>query len=116
MGQIRPEWASDPVPDWFASDPVSTLDTFAYGQTAELLAVEPRLAALAHLVRATRPVGGEWRGVEQLVSLLLGPTRSAPPLTHTNKVPGGLHGALFSETIRRRYVDALRTLVAEDAA
>lgn len=98
----------------------ATLLDFAWDQTAGLLAVEPRLVALAELVVGCARAGGVpdamWAGVDSIAALLVGPTRAAGQTTPVNATSIAVSSTLSGETTRQRYVAALRRRAEQEAA
>jgi hypothetical protein len=107
---VRREWIGDQQLVVNDDSVPACLTNFAYGQTADLLEVEPRLLVLARLVERARPTASEWVGVEHLVPLLVGPSRVAQQFGPQTSVSLAVQSALFGATTRRRYLQALRTL------
>lgn len=116
MIRSRPEWLDEPRVLPFADPEPVTLGNFAHSETADVLAVEPRLVALAELVRRARPTAAEWAGVDQLASLLVGPGRVARQLTPVNATSVAVTATLRGATTRDRYLQALRALVDVEPA
>jgi hypothetical protein len=114
---VRAEWLDTPRHlTGTVDDTTPTLADFAFDDTAAVLEVEPRLLALALLVQRAAPDDDLWLGVEQLVALLLGPTRSASQVTPITSTSVAVRGALTGATTRQRFIDALRNLTTQDAA
>jgi hypothetical protein len=110
MLNVRPEWVDAPPVGNVA---VATMADFAYEQTADVLTVEPALAVLARLVERAVPTEEEWRTVERLACLLVGPHRKAEQVGATDSLSLGTRPALLGATTRNRYISALHALVDE---
>ncbi len=105
----RHEWVSDSTQhDEWAETEAPTLATFAYTQTADVLAVEPRLATLATLVEHSGLSPDEMPYLESLVSLLVGPSRVKSLLGPSTAQTVSVSSTLFALVTRRRFMEALR--------